>query len=152
MLLRRQEPRGHFQVSQKNWQINICMRSQFNLFAKNVIFWLFLGKYNKHYESGTYVCVVCNQELFSSNTKYDSGCGWPAFNDVLDKGKVTLHADPSLGKTVTSKLVNCMSNVNICALTLEIKTIERLNLFLAFNSSVRGRQPWFYRQSKMKPP
>lgn len=56
----------------------------------------FTGKYNKCYDQGTYVCVVCSQELFSSDTKYDSGCGWPAFNDVLDKGKVTLHADASL--------------------------------------------------------
>lgn len=56
----------------------------------------FTGKYNKFYEQGTYICVVCSQELFSSDTKYDSGCGWPAFNDVLDKGKVTLHADGSL--------------------------------------------------------
>jgi len=35
------------------------------------------GKYNKFYEEGTYVCVVCHQELFHSDTKYDSGCGWP---------------------------------------------------------------------------
>ncbi|XP_058823153.1 methionine-R-sulfoxide reductase B1-like isoform X1 [Topomyia yanbarensis] len=56
----------------------------------------FTGKYNKCYDKGTYICVVCSQELFSSDTKYDSGCGWPAFNDVLDKGKVTLHADSSL--------------------------------------------------------
>lgn len=56
----------------------------------------FTGKFNKFYEKGTYICVVCSQELFSSDTKYDSGCGWPAFNDVLDKGKVTLHADGSL--------------------------------------------------------
>jgi len=56
----------------------------------------FTGKFNKHYEKGTYVCVVCRQELFSSNTKFDSGCGWPAFNDVLERGKVTLHADHSL--------------------------------------------------------
>ena len=56
------------------------------------------GKYNKHYEKGTYVCVVCSQELFSSDTKYDSGCGWPAFNDVLEQGKVKLLKDASLGK------------------------------------------------------
>jgi methionine-R-sulfoxide reductase len=57
----------------------------------------YTGKYNKFYEQGTYVCVVCKQELFSSDTKYDSGCGWPAFYDVLEKGRVTLHNDPSLG-------------------------------------------------------
>lgn len=64
----------------------------------------FTGKYNKFYEQGTYVCVVCSQELFSSETKYDSGCGWPAFNDVLDKGKVTLHADASLAGRVRTEV------------------------------------------------
>ncbi|XP_062565265.1 methionine-R-sulfoxide reductase B1 isoform X2 [Armigeres subalbatus] len=64
----------------------------------------FTGKYNKFYEQGTYVCVVCYQELFSSDTKYDSGCGWPAFNDVLDKGKVTLHADASLAGRVRTEV------------------------------------------------
>lgn len=58
---------------------------------------LFLsGCYNKHYEKGVYQCIVCHQDLFSSDTKYDAGCGWPAFNDVLDKGKVTLHRDASI--------------------------------------------------------
>ncbi|XP_061398587.1 methionine-R-sulfoxide reductase B1 isoform X1 [Musca vetustissima] len=56
----------------------------------------FTGCYNKHYEKGIYQCIVCHQDLFSSDTKYDSGCGWPAFNDVLDKGKVTLHRDASI--------------------------------------------------------
>lgn len=45
-----------------------------------------------------YVCIVCRQDLFSSKTKYDSGCGWPAFNDVLAKEKVTLHKDTSTGE------------------------------------------------------
>jgi peptide-methionine (R)-S-oxide reductase len=70
----------------------------------------FTGKYNKFYEKGTYVCVVCQQDLFSSDTKYDSGCGWPAFNDVLEKGKVTLHNDPSLGeysRFITLNRVKC---------------------------------------------
>ncbi|XP_008558794.1 methionine-R-sulfoxide reductase B1 isoform X2 [Microplitis demolitor] len=53
----------------------------------------FTGCYNKFYEKGTYTCIVCDQELFSSETKYDSGCGWPAFNQVLDQGKVKLTKD-----------------------------------------------------------
>ncbi|XP_061382871.1 methionine-R-sulfoxide reductase B1 isoform X3 [Danaus plexippus] len=57
----------------------------------------FTGCFNKFYEEGLYVCVVCKQDLFSSKTKYDSGCGWPAFNDVLAKEKVTLHQDTSAG-------------------------------------------------------
>ncbi|KAL7304269.1 hypothetical protein TKK_0003072 [Trichogramma kaykai] len=57
----------------------------------------FSGAYNKHYKQGLYTCVVCEQPLFHSDTKYDSGCGWPAFNDVLDEGKVKLNRDSSHG-------------------------------------------------------
>nr|CAH7713764.1 unnamed protein product [Callosobruchus chinensis] len=57
----------------------------------------FSGCYNKTYDTGTYVCIVCEQPLFSSETKYDSGCGWPAFNDVLDQGRIKLSPDTSGG-------------------------------------------------------
>lgn len=53
----------------------------------------FSGKYNKHYEKGTYICVACGQELFSSNTKFDSGSGWPSFTDVMNSKNVTLKED-----------------------------------------------------------
>jgi len=53
----------------------------------------FSGKYNKHYEKGTYVCVACGQELFSSITKFDSGPGWPSFSDVVDNKNITLKDD-----------------------------------------------------------
>ncbi|XP_055698823.1 methionine-R-sulfoxide reductase B1 isoform X2 [Phlebotomus papatasi] len=64
----------------------------------------FSGCYDKHYEKGMYVCIVCRQELFSSNTKYDSGCGWPAFNDVLDQGKITLHKDTSIAERIRTEV------------------------------------------------
>ncbi|KAL5287039.1 hypothetical protein ACFFRR_008160 [Megaselia abdita] len=67
----------------------------------------FTGCYNKHYEKGVYHCIICNEALFTSDTKYDSGCGWPAFNDVLDKGKVTLHRDASI--PVTKQRKSCTS-------------------------------------------
>lgn len=57
----------------------------------------FTGKYNKTTEAGTYVCIVCSAELFASETKYDAGCGWPAFNDVLEQGKIKLTKDASHG-------------------------------------------------------
>lgn len=60
----------------------------------------FSGCYNKFYEKGTYTCIICDQELFSSDTKYDSGCGWPAFNEVLDQGRVKLTKDTSHGKCI----------------------------------------------------
>ena len=55
----------------------------------------FSGKYNKHYEQGFYKCVACGQELFSSNTKFDSGTGWPSFSDVMNSKNVTLKDDYS---------------------------------------------------------
>lgn len=61
------------------------------------VFRAFTGKYNKCYDTGMYSCVVCDQPLFASKTKFDSGCGWPAFNDVLDQGKVKLTKDTSHG-------------------------------------------------------
>lgn len=69
----------------------------FNWSVCIVCFRAFTGKYNKCTEGGTYVCIVCNEDLFSSETKFDSGCGWPAFNDVLEQGKVKLTKDTSHG-------------------------------------------------------
>ncbi|XP_028893608.2 methionine-R-sulfoxide reductase B1 isoform X3 [Zeugodacus cucurbitae] len=73
----------------------------------------FTGCYNKHYEKGVYRCIVCQQDLFSSDTKYDSGCGWPAFNDVLDKGKITLHRDASI--PVISKMLGMVRTEVRCS-------------------------------------
>lgn len=55
----------------------------------------FSGKYNKHYEKGSYICVACGQELFSSTTKFDSGSGWPSFTDVVNSKNVKLIDDYS---------------------------------------------------------
>ena len=53
----------------------------------------FSGKYYKHNETGTYVCVACGQELFTSDTKFESGTGWPSFTDVKNSKNVTLKDD-----------------------------------------------------------
>lgn len=54
------------------------------------------GQYTKCYERGVYKYIVCHEELFNSDTKYDSGCGWPSFSDVFEQQKVTLLEDLSL--------------------------------------------------------
>lgn len=41
----------------------------------------FTGKYDNFYEDGTFICRKCNSPLFSSKAKFDSGCGWPAFDE-----------------------------------------------------------------------
>ena len=57
----------------------------------------FTGKYNTHFEDGTYVCVVCGESLFNSDTKYDHGCGWPSFYQAKDDQAITEETDNSLG-------------------------------------------------------
>lgn len=53
------------------------------------------NKYYKHWERGVYACVVCEEELFYSHTKYDSRSGWPAFYDIIDNDKISLKQDLS---------------------------------------------------------
>jgi peptide-methionine (R)-S-oxide reductase len=66
------------------------------------------GKYWNEKRSGTYNCVVCGEPLFSSETKYDSGSGWPSFTAPLDGANVAEHSDSSLGMVRTeSQCGNC---------------------------------------------
>ncbi|MDP3918293.1 MAG: peptide-methionine (R)-S-oxide reductase MsrB [Nanoarchaeota archaeon] len=52
----------------------------------------FTGKFYKHKEKGIYLCTACGNELFSSETKYDSDCGWPSFYEPI-KGKTIKKLD-----------------------------------------------------------
>jgi peptide-methionine (R)-S-oxide reductase len=68
----------------------------------------FTGQYDHNEEPGMYQCAACNVTLFSSDTKFDSGSGWPSFYDVAQTGTVELHDDKSFGMTRTEALcANC---------------------------------------------
>lgn len=72
----------------------------------------FTGEYDSFYEPGTYACAACGHDLFSSETKYSSGSGWPAFFDVLSKSNVRLIEDISHGmKRVEVRCANCDSHL-----------------------------------------
>ncbi len=58
------------------------------------------GGYTKHFEKGTYICAACNTQLFESNTKYESHCGWPSFDDAIE-GTVIKTSDYSAGMVRT---------------------------------------------------
>jgi peptide-methionine (R)-S-oxide reductase len=66
----------------------------------------FTGEYVHAKADGTYYCAACGQALFSSDTKFDSGTGWPSFWDVIDKGNVELRVDSSYGMVRTEVLCN----------------------------------------------
>jgi peptide-methionine (R)-S-oxide reductase len=57
----------------------------------------FTGEYDHKFEKGTYVCAACGLELFTSDTKFDSGCGWPAFYAAKAGDHVKLTTDNSYG-------------------------------------------------------
>lgn len=61
----------------------------------------FSGKYANFKGQGVFTCVACGQELFSSDTKFDSGTGWPSFWEAVGPNKVEFHTDSSLGMTRT---------------------------------------------------
>ena len=56
----------------------------------------FTGKYVDEHADGSYHCIVCGQKLFESNTKFDSGTGWPSFDSAV-QGSVKLAEDNSHG-------------------------------------------------------
>lgn len=61
----------------------------------------FTSEYETFWDSGTYVCKGCGQELFHSETKFDAGCGWPSFYQSIDKSRVKEILDTSHGMTRT---------------------------------------------------
>ena len=61
----------------------------------------FTGEFDHTFEQGTYVCAGCGAQLFTSDAKFDSGCGWPAFFAPLGEDAVEEETDVSYGMTRT---------------------------------------------------
>lgn len=64
----------------------------------------FTGEYNGNKAKGVYRCVCCGSELFASDTKYDSGSGWPSFYQPADPAAVEVETDVSAGMRRTEVL------------------------------------------------
>jgi peptide-methionine (R)-S-oxide reductase len=72
----------------------------------------FTGELLHNKGSGMYKCAACSAELFPSDTKFDSGTGWPSFYDVATKGAVKLQDDSSHGMNRTEVIcANCGSHL-----------------------------------------
>lgn len=72
----------------------------------------FTGEYDQVFETGVYSCRACGQELFRSETKFDSHCGWPSFYAPTSADKVELIEDRTLGMLrVEVRCSNCGSHL-----------------------------------------
>ncbi len=68
----------------------------------------FTGKYWNQHEDGSYACVCCGAKLFSSETKFDSGTGWPSFYAPMDEKNLKMVEDNSLGmRRIEVECANC---------------------------------------------
>jgi peptide-methionine (R)-S-oxide reductase len=92
------------QASDKYWKENLSEESYRILIEKGTEP-PFSGKYNLHFENGYYLCKACENPLFKSDQKFDSGCGWPSFDDAI-KGSVKNILDKSHGMIRTEIVCN----------------------------------------------
>ena len=67
----------------------------------------FSGRYWDHWDAGDYLCVCCDTPLFSSEQKFDAGCGWPSYSEALDPEQIKEVRDTSHGMIRTE--VRCQS-------------------------------------------
>lgn len=97
----------------------------------------FQGEYDRFYEDGTYICRQCNQPLFNAQTKFDAGCGWPAFDDHFpgavkhiadpDGRRVEIrcnHCDGHLGHVFTGEQLT-EKNTRHCVNSLSVRFVDR---------------------------
>lgn len=91
------------QKTDSEWQQQLTPE-QFKVTRKKGTERAFTGAYYDNKQPGTYKCICCGSELFSSDTKYDSGTGWPSFYAPVNQENVKLEDDRSLFMTRTEVL------------------------------------------------
>ena len=80
--------------TEKEWQAQLTPE-QFRITRKKGTERAFTGKYANHHEKGVYRCVCCGTDLFRSETKYDSGTGWPSFYAPIAAENIRTESDTS---------------------------------------------------------
>ena len=89
--------------SEEEWQKELTPE-QFNVLRKKGTEAPFSGKFYLHKDKGVYVCAACGNELFTSDMKFDSNCGWPSFDREIAGGKIKTVKDTSFGMVRTEIL------------------------------------------------
>lgn len=68
--------------SESEWK-KILSKEEYRILREKGTEYPFTGKYNNHFDAGVYLCKGCGQELYKSQNKFDSGCGWPSYDAAL---------------------------------------------------------------------
>ena len=84
-----------FIKSEEEWKKQLTPE-QYKVTRKHGTERAFTGEYHESKDEGIYHCVCCGNQLFNSETKYDSGTGWPSFWDPLAPDKIITESDKSL--------------------------------------------------------
>jgi peptide-methionine (R)-S-oxide reductase len=87
-------------LSEQEWREKLSPE-QYTILRQHGTERAFTGKYEKNKQPGLYKCAGCGLPLFASDTKYDSGSGWPSFTAPADDGVVDEHRDVSHGMVRT---------------------------------------------------
>jgi peptide-methionine (R)-S-oxide reductase len=96
---------------EQEWK-NILTPEQYEVMRKCATEPPFTGKYYQHKEQGTYHCAACGAVLFSSDTKYDSGSGWPSFYKAVNPEAITEIPDDRYGmRRIEIKCAACGSHL-----------------------------------------
>jgi methionine-R-sulfoxide reductase len=97
----------NYQLSEEEWKQKLSPE-QFYILRQKGTERPFTGKYNFHKEKGVYVCAGCGNELFTSDMKFESHCGWPSFDREIEGGKILKRLDKSYGMIRTEIIcANC---------------------------------------------
>jgi peptide-methionine (R)-S-oxide reductase len=91
------------QRTEQEWRAELT-REQYRILREKGTEAPFSGEYDYTFEPGTYLCAGCGAELFGSDTKYDSGCGWPAFSAPAGEEAIDEETDVSHGMIRTEVL------------------------------------------------
>ena len=92
-----------FEKTDEEWQ-KLLTPEQFRVARLKGTERAFTGEYWKTKTAGAYACVCCGQELFESDTKFDSGTGWPSYYQPAAEGRVAEESDTTHGMTRTEAL------------------------------------------------